>query len=107
MYSPCGESINRDTALVNTLDCDFPDIYIPSAFSPNSDGVNDVLCEGSGLADFELKIYDRLGVLVYESNDMSAYWDGTCKDKKLSSQVFIYSLDIASLAGHKEKRKGN
>jgi len=108
MYSPCGEVINRDTALVNTLDCDFPDIYIPSAFSPNSDGANDVFyVRGSDLAHFELKIYDRYGVLVYESNDMSAYWDGTYKDKNLSSQVFIYSLDIESLAGHKEKYKGD
>ena len=108
MYSPCGEVINRDTALVNTLDCDFPDIYIPSAFSPNSDGTNDVFyVRGSDLAHFELKIYDRYGVLVYESNDMSAYWDGAYKDKNLSSQVFIYSLYIESQAGHKEKHKGD
>ena len=58
----------------------FPDLiyYIPNAITPNGDGLNDVFnVVGLGYADmYNLKIYNRWGELLFESNKISEGWDG-------------------------------
>lgn len=51
--------------------------YLPNAFSPNNDGVNDVLQPVmKGVEDFEMRIYSRWGDLVFQSNNRDSGWDG-------------------------------
>ncbi len=69
-------------------------VYIPNIFSPNQDGVNDTFqpvspCE---ILDFELKIYDRWGALVYESTNATTGWDGKVKGEVPPQGVFAYQL---------------
>lgn len=53
-------------------------IYIPNAFSPNGDGINDVFgAISSQLNEYEIYIYDRWGVRVFFSNNLKDVWDGT------------------------------
>ncbi|MGY8988748.1 MAG: PKD domain-containing protein, partial [Flavobacteriales bacterium] len=52
-------------------------VFVPTAFTPNGDGLNDVfLAKGSGISNFEMKIYDRWGELVYVSENIEFGWDG-------------------------------
>ncbi|WP_121666261.1 T9SS type B sorting domain-containing protein [Mesonia aquimarina] len=77
--------------------------FIPEAFSPNNDGVNDTF-EISGLYDifenFNLKIYSRYGNLIYEANNTIPAWDGTSnrgvwnQGKELPTGTYYYILNL-------------
>ena len=74
-------------------------IFIPNSFSPSKiDGVNDVFkITGIGYVtdDFELKIYDRLGELVFKTNDITKGWDGSVKGGKIAAiNVYVYKIQI-------------
>jgi len=71
----CSDTI-QDRIKVN----EEPLIYIPNAFSPNDDGVNDIFkVSGIKLDDFNLYIFNRWGELIFKSNDISEGWDGKYK----------------------------
>lgn len=68
-------------------------VYIPDAFSPNGDGVNDLLMLPNGKELIEnIRIYDRWGNLVYFSNDYGTPWDGKFKGSKVPSGVYTYTV---------------
>ena len=54
-----------------------PEIYIPDVFTPNGDGINDVLeLKGNYFIDLEFRIFNRWGEMIYYSTDLSQKWDG-------------------------------
>lgn len=71
-----------------------PNVYAPTAFSPNGDDVNDefTLHLGAGVAQLtDLMIFDRWGELIYQSIDETeAAWDGTYRGQLLTAGVFAY-----------------
>ena len=77
-------------------------IYIPSAFSPNGDGLNDrfSIYGGNGIREIEyLQIFNRWGALVFERKEFPPNaeplgWDGTFKGEPASSGVYIYQLKV-------------
>ncbi|MDX1940340.1 MAG: gliding motility-associated C-terminal domain-containing protein [Saprospiraceae bacterium] len=87
--------------LLVTLTNDIP-IFIPNAFSPNSDGYNDIFMIYSGSTLFKIKrlyLYQRWGDQVFTAtdfytNDESKGWDGTFKGKKLNPGVYVYFFEI-------------
>ncbi len=90
-------------------------IYIPNAFSPNGDGVNDFfyIFAGDGVEEVaSLQIFQRFGDLVYQRenfdpNDPSAAWDGTHRGKMLNSAVFVYKAVIRFKDGRSEEFVGD
>ncbi len=81
-----------DRVLVTVTDD--PRVYIPTAFSPNGDDVNDAfrIYVGDGVgAVSNLMVFDRWGELVYrQADDTEAVWDGTFRGKVLPTGVFAY-----------------
>jgi len=71
-----------------------PLLYIPSAFTPNGDGLNDSFgVKAEGIKSFNLQIYNRIGEMVFESDDIQNYWDGSYKGKKITStDVYVYQV---------------
>ena len=66
----------------------------PNIFTPNGDGVNDVF-----LADYDLKVYDRQGTLMYEGTDG---WDGTHNGVDAKQGVYLYTVFIPTQDGNLE-----
>ena len=63
--------------MVTTL-CD--ELFIPNAFSPNNDGHNDTLMariNPSCLEEFYFAVFDRWGVKIFETKDITKGWDGS------------------------------
>ena len=91
--------------------CDDKNIKIPTAFSPNNDGVNDkyFINDIDGLIiDFKLEIFNRFGQKVYFSNDQKTNeWDGTFNNEKLPPQVFDFYLEISCIGEKTLFYKGN
>jgi gliding motility-associated-like protein len=69
-------------------------IFMPNAFTPNGDGLNDVLMPATyGIRALDIIIYNRWGQTVKELHGVNATWDGRDSNgKKLESGVYIYSL---------------
>lgn len=89
-------------------------VFIPNAFTPNNDGVNDtfIIHGGGGVTGvLVLDIYDRWGELVFENanfsvNDHSEGWDGTFKGKQMNPAVFVYYTEVEFLDGTTAVYKG-
>jgi gliding motility-associated-like protein len=74
-----------------------PRIYIPDAFSPNGDGRNDVLdVYGDHLSDFELKIFNRWGEVIFHTTDMNQKWDGTYRGTSYPPMSYPYVVSFKS-----------
>ena len=83
-------------------------IGVPNAFSPNEDGVNDIIyVEGEGIEKLNFKIYNRWGILVFESDDQSIGWDGTYNGAKQELEVYTYIVDALFLNEKSVVLKGN
>jgi gliding motility-associated-like protein len=84
------------------------DIFIPSAFSPNKDGFNDILfVRGNAIADLEFVVYNRFGQAVFTGASLSDGWDGTLKGQDLDSGVFSFTLKGKFNDGQEFFRSGN
>ncbi len=69
--------------------------YIPTGFSPNGDGKNDMLMVyGNGIESMSLSIYDRWGTEVFFSNSQTSGWNGSYKGEELNTAVFAYRLSL-------------
>ena len=72
----------------------YNELFIPNAFSPNGDGVND-FWEILGLQNHpgnKLEVYNRLGIKLYETNDYKNDWYGTYNGEKLPDGTYFYQL---------------
>ena len=93
---------------VQTAICNTPYIFVPSAFTPNNDGENDILyVRGDIIERLEFIIYDRWGQKIFESTNQNIGWEGTNKGKKMPSGVFGYYLYARCLGGEDYYKQGN
>lgn len=90
------------------LDCGTSSLFIPNAFTPNGDGLNDQLClRSEWVTAFELRIFSRWGEQVYESHDVNACWDGTYHGQPCMPGVYTYYCKISCEAGQEAVFKGD
>lgn len=69
-------------------------LYVPNAFTPNDDGLNDSFgALGYGVKDYHLIIYNRWGQLIFESEEQNKQWDGTYHGVKAPIGSYVYSID--------------
>ncbi|RMG25750.1 MAG: PKD domain-containing protein [Bacteroidetes bacterium] len=102
-WSPAG---CVDTAVWN-IEVENVAIHIPSAFSPNGDGINDDFFIGQlGMDLIQIKIFSRWGILIYESQDPEFRWDGRYKGRMLPEGVYTYLLRAKGLNGQLYEKAG-
>jgi len=91
VISPCGDT--RDSIMVSYEDCTCR-FYIPSAFTPNHDGVNDVFIPKSKclFTGYNMRIFNRWGQLLFESRNAAAGWDGTSAGRAQPAGTYIWEL---------------
>jgi gliding motility-associated-like protein len=96
------------TVTVRKAQCDETDVYLPNAFSPNSDGVNDILYVRSNfIDDMELIIYNRWGQEVFRSKDQTVGWDGTFNGEPLPPDAYAYYLRALCINALEYRKQGN
>ncbi|HLV42400.1 MAG TPA: PKD domain-containing protein [Brumimicrobium sp.] len=98
--------VGRDTV---TVAVNFEEVVeVPSAFSPDGDGVNDFIrVLGIGITSIDFKIYNRYGQLVFATTDITEGWDGTMNGEELNQGVFVYTLSFDLVDGSSGKKSGN
>lgn len=74
----------------------FDDVFVPNAFSPNADGVNDqwVIRSLDALKLFDLYVFNRYGEIVFQSSNTNRAWDGKTGGKNVPAGTYVYSLDL-------------
>lgn len=109
-YSVTGTDANGCTkvsTVVVSVDENY-EIFVPSGFTPNNDGANDILfVRGRGVSELKLFVYNRWGEKVFETTSLDSGWDGTKNGQPLNSAVFVYYLKGKFYDGSEFKRKGD
>lgn len=83
-------------------------LFIPSAFSPNQDGSNDVFYIGHRLIQtFQIQVFNRWGQLVYESSDPDFQWDGSgISGQRVREGVYVYHIQAQDIDGIRQDQSG-
>lgn len=105
-----GKCSNSDTVLVRSAEfkCEDPFIYVPNAFTPDGNGVNDVVkVLGPNIEKLNFAIYDRWGEKVFETQDQNKVWDGTFRDMNCDPDVYVYYLEATCVGDLEHFQKGN
>jgi gliding motility-associated-like protein len=79
-------------------------IFLPTAFSPNGDGVNDVFtyslgCDEAEIIQAQLKVYGRWGIPIFQSNDLKPAWDGTGITGAMPTDIYVWVLTYTVKVG--------
>lgn len=92
MYDPQTNTLPNSPALPE-LD---QTITMPTAFSPNNDGKNDVfrMVKGKDVKSIDLRIYDRWGTMIFNATSPEEFWDGTFKGQPSEIGTYFYTLTV-------------
>ncbi len=84
-------------------------INVPNVFTPNGDGVNDVLkVTAENIKEYTLKIYNRGGQIVFETRDKNKVWNGSDKSgNALHTGLFFYQIRAKGIDGNLYQPKGS
>ncbi len=94
-----GSCYRIDTLIVNSCE---PTLYVPNAFTPNNDGVNDVfLPKGVQVFNYNLSIYSRWGQLIFQTNNMEEGWEGN----GYTSDNYFYNITYSNKENTKVYQK--
>jgi gliding motility-associated-like protein len=91
LVSEIGSCIASDSVTVN-VDCVF--IYAPNSFTPDGDGLNDIFrVVVGGISNYYLRIFDRWGAIVFETDDPSAVWTGGVDEYYVADGIYVWRID--------------
>ncbi len=84
-----------------------PKIFMPSAFTPDGDGLNDVfLPTVNNVTSYALRVFSREGAMLFSTQDIYEGWDGTFNGKEMPTGVYTYKLSYSGFDSEAEKTKG-
>ncbi|WP_126244069.1 PKD domain-containing protein [Chitinophaga rhizosphaerae] len=93
----CADSAFLTVKVYNTL----PQVFVPTAFTPNGDGVNDWLRPiGAGISEIRyFRVYNRWGQLVYSGNENNRGWDGRTKGVLQDNGTYVWQVNAVDYFG--------
>ncbi len=84
-----GCSLTFDTFIHEV--CYGDNLYLPNAFTPNNDGVNDIFqAVGDAVTEFELEVWNRWGEKIWETDDITQYWVGNVNGGEYYAETDVY-----------------
>jgi gliding motility-associated-like protein len=107
VLSPCGNYNDTINVITESCECKFA---VPTAFSPNRDGVNDLfrVLSTCALSKFRLSVFNRWGEKVFETDDSLFGWNGTYKNEPQPMGTFVWTCSYYDTFEKRQKdRVGN
>jgi gliding motility-associated-like protein len=84
------------------------EVYIPTIFSPNGDGINDIFyVRGNCITKMKFRVYDRWGEKIFSSEDPAIGWDGKYRGIQMDPGTFVYFVIVTFTDGSEVKNRGN
>ena len=107
LISPAG-CVTHDSLLVRVFDDKLVDILVPKSFTPNADGVNDLLFPYlTGIKEFRyFKIFNRQNQLMFETKNYDAGWNGNLSGSPMPMGIYIWVAAGVGTDGKLVERKG-
>jgi gliding motility-associated-like protein len=99
----CTDTLKKEIEILDELQ-----IFIPTAFSPNDDGINDyleVMVQDLDPANYTFQVYDRWGSKVFETKQYPTRWNGqgiTTEDYFVTDGVYVWTISAASITTTKK-----
>jgi gliding motility-associated-like protein len=85
-----------------------PLVYVPNTFTPDGREFNDIFkAKGGNIRNFNMKIYNRWGELVFESNDINIGWDGTYKGEMCQDGTYTWKIQYEDARENEFKHVGH
>lgn len=88
-----------------TIDDNFV-FFLPNSFTPNSDGINDILIpvlQGEDPESYEFSIFNRWGELIFNTSDSSEGWDGNYLASIAKSDVYVWKIRVKDITSNEKK----
>lgn len=100
----CADSAFLTVKVYNTL----PQVFVPTAFTPNGDGINDWLRPiGAGISEIRFfRVYNRWGQLVFSGQENNRGWDGRIRGEVQSSGTYVWQVSAVDYLGAEFFRSG-
>ncbi len=99
----CEDSMSKSFCIKDTVY-----LYIPDAFSPNNDGINDLFgIQISTHRFMQFDIYNRWGEMIYSTQDPTFKWNGKYMDKECPTDFYMYKIKYASFGSILEYKSGS
>jgi gliding motility-associated-like protein len=104
------------TVLSNTICIDPPpalcvslaNVYIPDAFTPNGDGINDFFeVKGEPTSEIQILIYDRWGIPVFQNSINVRHWNGTVNGQAAPPGAYFYRISVTDKIGRNFVKRGS
>lgn len=89
----CPDTVSATLPMVRQI------VFAPNVFTPNGETNNRFVLPGQGLQDPELFIYNRMGVMVYSSQDLKQGWDGTHDGVPCPQAAYVWYLHFQAPDG--------
>ncbi len=106
--SSCQNSVPSQAVTGKTDNPQGDNFFVPNAFTPNGDGLNDVwLIYGNTVKTVHVTVWNQYGQKVFESHSQQNGWDGTFNGKMQPVGVYVYYLDVTFLNGKSETKEGS
>lgn len=84
-----------------------PNLFHPTAFTPNADGLNDVFnVFGQYVDQFEMQIFNRWGEMMFHTEDLNEGWDGRFNGTLMPEGTYVFRANITDQAGRSFERSG-
>ena len=96
----CGS--NNDEIIITKGICK---LYVPSAFTPNNDGLNDIfrVSAGENISEFKMQVYNRWGQIVFETNDIHKGWDGKINGLPQPNGIYVWLIKYKTINKNNEQ----
>src|SRR5207253_2508842 len=99
----CADTIVRHIV----VDADFS-LYVPDAFTPNGDDLNDIfLPVVRSSKQYQLRIFDRWGKLIFQSSDPNKGWDGKVAGVNCMQGIYVWRINVSSFRGQTIEKSGH
>jgi gliding motility-associated-like protein len=97
-----------DTVVKSIVVADDYGLFIPNAFTPNNDGVNDTFVpKGHGIKSYTLVIFNRWGEQLYKTNHFETGWDGYYKGELSKSDVYTWKINCVDVKNKSHELVGS
>ncbi|TND08455.1 MAG: CHU large protein [Bacteroidetes bacterium] len=106
--SGCVASYSDSLLFVPCSDEDVNPPAVPSAFTPNGDGHNDILfVRGGPFSEFDFRIFNEWGNMIFDSQEQATGWDGTYKGKTQPGGTYVWVFIATTVDGEDVNITGN
>lgn len=97
----------NDTATIPVRVLPEYSFYVPNTLTPNGDGINELFKGyGIGIDSYVLRVFNRWGELLFETNDLSEGWDGTYQGALCPQGSYVYAVDLTNVFGRFKRYRG-